>query len=237
MKSCLFTVLPKHFVFSDILIWNRSSGKSHSFFKMPFGNFSYLISSIVDIHCGSLKFRENKNKILFIRQIDTNLNNIRLWIWIWRVVYSQTKIPNQNFFVGINSLGNKESDHLDGEFQMKTIQKSVPKVKLSVSLFYHKCNTMTLQRKSGPSLTSLWFYNYKNCKKNSIFYWNNLDNAPNYLPSWVHYQKRRIILTAACLSRSRLMSASIFSRIANFTALWQISVKSAPENPLVTLAI
>ena len=99
LKSCLFTVLPKHFVFSDILIWNRSSGKSHSFFKMPFGNFSYLISSIVDIHCGSLKFRENENKIRFIRQIDTNLNNIRLWIWIWRVVYSQTKIPNQNFLL------------------------------------------------------------------------------------------------------------------------------------------
>ena len=65
LKSCLFTVLPKHFVFSDILIWNRSSGKSHSFLKMPFGNFSYLISSIVNIHCGSLKFRENRNKILF----------------------------------------------------------------------------------------------------------------------------------------------------------------------------
>merc|ERR1711982_266713 len=42
---------------------------------------------------------------------------------------------------------------------------------------------------------------------------------------------------AACLALSRLISCSIFSLIANFTDLWQISVKSAPENPLVTLAI
>ena len=45
------------------------------------------------------------------------------------------------------------------------------------------------------------------------------------------------LLTAACIALSRLISCSIFSLIANFTALWQISVKSAPENPLVTFAM
>ena len=44
------------------------------------------------------------------------------------------------------------------------------------------------------------------------------------------------ILTAACLSRSFLISDSIFSLMANFTARWQISVRSAPENPFVTRA-
>lgn len=48
-------------------------------------------------------------------------------------------------------------------------------------------------------------------------------------------KKKKIELTAACLALSRLISCSIFSRIANLTARWQISVKSAPENPLVTL--
>ena len=52
------------------------------------------------------------------------------------------------------------------------------------------------------------------------------------------YKKvKKTLLTAACIALSRLMSCSIFSLIANFTALWQISVKSAPENPLVTLAM
>ena len=34
----------------------------------------------------------------------------------------------------------------------------------------------------------------------------------------------------------RLMSASMLSLIASLQALWQISVKSAPEKPLVILA-
>lgn len=38
------------------------------------------------------------------------------------------------------------------------------------------------------------------------------------------------------LSRSLLISFSMDSRIASLQALWQISVKSAPENPLVILA-
>jgi len=38
-------------------------------------------------------------------------------------------------------------------------------------------------------------------------------------------------------SRSRWISFSIFSRMANLQALWHISVRSAPLKPLVTLAI
>lgn len=38
------------------------------------------------------------------------------------------------------------------------------------------------------------------------------------------------------LSRSLLISFSMDSRMASLQALWQISVKSAPEKPLVILA-
>lgn len=39
-----------------------------------------------------------------------------------------------------------------------------------------------------------------------------------------------------CLSRSRLISLSMDSRMASLQARWQISVRSAPEKPLVILA-
>ena len=42
--------------------------------------------------------------------------------------------------------------------------------------------------------------------------------------------------TFFCLSFSFLISASMLSLMASLQALWQISVKSAPENPLVILA-
>lgn len=39
-----------------------------------------------------------------------------------------------------------------------------------------------------------------------------------------------------CLSRSRRISLSIDSRMASLQARWQISVRSAPEKPLVIFA-
>lgn len=57
---------------------------------------------------------------------------------------------------------------------------------------------------------------------------------------WLAHLENGCRLTMAdglvCLSRSRLISLSIDSRMASLQARWQISVRSAPEKPLVILA-
>ena len=49
-------------------------------------------------------------------------------------------------------------------------------------------------------------------------------------------EQQKHFLTFFCLSFSLLMSASMLSLMASLQALWQISVRSAPENPFVILA-